>query len=154
MLAGATEPAIPTEPKKPLIVISHAYADDPGHPAEEEVKWLSFLTRCLGPAIKESAVDLWIDRLMPRGAYWEREIEQKLRACDIFILLVSRRSLSSGYVVDQEIAIIRVRQVSGEPSASVRSCSRRRRRWHSILCGTRISAHVMSARSRRERGRR
>src|SRR5208283_4802164 len=82
--------------------------------AEGEVKWLSFVTGYLRPAIKHSAVDLWLDRLMPGGADWEREIEQKLRACDIFILLVSRHSLSSDYVVDKEIALIRERQKKGE----------------------------------------
>ena len=51
---------------------------------------------------------------MPGGADWEDEIEQKLRACDIFILLVSRHSLSSDYVVDKEIPIIRERQAKGE----------------------------------------
>ena len=39
---------------------------------------------------------------------------QKLRACDIFILLVSRHSLSSDYIVDKEIALIRERQAKGE----------------------------------------
>jgi hypothetical protein len=105
---------MPTEPKKPLIVISYAHADEPEHPAEGEVKWLSFVTGYLRPAIKQGAVDLWLDRLMPGGADWEREIEQKLRACDIFILLVSRYSLSSDYIVDREIAIIRERQARGE----------------------------------------
>src|SRR5271157_6260100 len=105
---------MPTEPKKPLIVISYAHEDEPEKPSEGEVKWLSFVTGYLRPAIKHSAVDLWLDRLMPGGADWEREIEQKLRACDIFILLVSRHSLSSDYVVDKEIAIIRERQARGE----------------------------------------
>ncbi len=114
MLIGATEPAMPTEPKKPLIVISYAHADEPEKPAEGEVKWLSFVTGYLRPAIKHGAVDLWLDRLMPGGADWEPEIEQKLRACDIFILLVSRHSLSSDYVVDKEIALIRERQAKGE----------------------------------------
>ena len=59
------------------------------------------------------------DRRTPGGADWEREIEQKLRACDIFILLVSRHSLSSDYIVDKEIAIIRERQVKGEAGASL-----------------------------------
>jgi TIR domain len=104
---------MPTEPKKPLIVISYAHADEPEKPAEGEIKWLSFVTGYLRPAIKHGAVDLWLDRLMPGGADWEREIEQKLRACDIFILLVSRHSLSSDYV-DKELAIIRERQAKGE----------------------------------------
>ena len=114
MLICVTEPAMPTEPRKPLIVISYAHADEPEHPAEGEVKWLSFVTGYLRPAIKHGAVDLWLDRLMPGGADWEREIEQKLHACEIFILLVSRHSLSSDYVVDKEIAIIRERQAKGE----------------------------------------
>jgi TIR domain len=105
---------MPTDAKKPLIVISYAHADEPEKPAEGEVKWLSFVTGYLRPAIKHGAVDLWIDRVMPGGADWEREIEAKLRACDVFILLVSRHSLSSDYVIDKEIAIIRERQAKGE----------------------------------------
>jgi hypothetical protein len=95
MLSGATESAMPPEPEKPLIVISYAHADEPEHPADGEVKWLSFVTGYLRPAIKRGAVDLWLDRLMPGGADWEREIQYKLRVCDIFMLLVSRHSLSS-----------------------------------------------------------
>jgi hypothetical protein len=68
----------------------------------------------LRPAEKHGAVELWIDRLMPGGADWEREIADKLRACDIFVLLVSLYSLSSDYVVDKEIAMIRERQAKGE----------------------------------------
>jgi hypothetical protein len=105
---------MPTESGKPLIVISYAREDEPEKPAEDEVKWLSFVTGYLRPAIKHGAVDLWLDRLMPGGADWEREISERLRACDIFILLVSRHSLSSDYVVDKEIAIIRERQAKRE----------------------------------------
>jgi hypothetical protein len=99
---------------KPLIVVSYAHADEPENPAEGEVKWLSFVTDYLRPAIKHGAVDLWLDRLMPSSADWGREIEQMIRVCDIFILLVSRHSLSSDYVVDKEIAIVRERQAKGE----------------------------------------
>jgi hypothetical protein len=48
------------EPKKPLIVISYAHADEPEHPAKREVKWLSFVTGYLRPAIKHTS-----DRLLP-----------------------------------------------------------------------------------------
>jgi hypothetical protein len=105
---------MPAEQNKPLIVISYAHADEPEKPAEGEVKWLSFVTGFLRPAIKHGAVDLWIDRLMLGGADSEQETGEKLRVCDIFILLVSRHSLSSDYVVDKEIAIIRERQAKGE----------------------------------------
>src|SRR6516164_5771514 len=105
MLICATEPAMQTESGKPLIVISYAHEDEPENPAEGEIKWLSFVIGFLRPATKHGAVDLWLDRLMPGGADWEREIGEKLRACDIFMLLVSPHSLSSPYVVDKEIAI-------------------------------------------------
>ncbi len=99
---------------KPIIFISYAHADEPERPAADEVKWLSFVTGYLRPAVKHGAVEIWIDRLMRGGADWEREIERKLRACNIFILLVSRHSMSSDYIVDKEIAIIRDRQTKGE----------------------------------------
>jgi hypothetical protein len=105
---------MPPGADKPLIVISYAHADEPEKPAVGEVKWLSFVIGYLRPAIKHGAVDLWVDRLMLGGAELDREIEQKLRACDIFLLLVSHHSLSSDYVVDKEIAIIRERQAKGE----------------------------------------
>jgi hypothetical protein len=105
---------IPSDTGKPLIVISYAHADEPEHPAEGEVKWLSFVTGYLRAAIKHGAADIWLDRLMAGGADWEREIARKLRACEIFLLLVSRHSTSSDYVVDKEIKIIRERQANGE----------------------------------------
>ena len=70
---------------KSLIVISYAHADELEHPVEGEVKWLSFVTGYLRPAIKHGAVDLWLDRLMPGGADWEREIEHKIRAIGVAI---------------------------------------------------------------------
>ncbi len=105
---------MPNEPYKPIIFISYAHADEPERPAEGEVKWLSFVTGYLRPALKHGAVEIWIDRLMRGGDSVDPEIERKLRACDIFILLVSRHSLSSDYIVDKEIALIRERQAKGE----------------------------------------
>ena len=64
--------------------------------------------------MKDGIFDLWVDRHMTGGAKWEKEIEDKLRACDIFILLVSANSMASNYIVDKEIAIIRERQAKGD----------------------------------------
>jgi tetratricopeptide (TPR) repeat protein len=105
---------MPNEHYKPRIFISYAHADEPERPAEGEVKWLSFVERYLRPALKQGAVEIWIDRLMRGGDPWNPEIERRLRDCDIFILLVSPNSLSSDYVVDKEIAIIRERQTNRE----------------------------------------
>lgn len=99
---------------KTVIFISYAHADEPDRPADGEVQWLSFVRRFLQPAVKDGIFDLWVDRKMLGGADWDPEIEEKLRACDMFILLVSANSMASHYIVDKEIAIIRARQASGD----------------------------------------
>jgi len=99
---------------KPVIFISYAHKDEPDKPAEGEVKWLAFVQSFLAPAVKHGVFELWVDRQMRGGADWDPEIERKLRACDIFVLLVSRFSMASDYIVDREIAIIRERQAKRE----------------------------------------
>jgi hypothetical protein len=99
-----------TDGTKPVIFISYAHLDEPEKPREGEVQWLSFVLGHLRPAVKQGAVDLWVDTLMRGGDEWNSDIERKLRQCDVFVLLVSRHSTSSDYVVDKEIAIIRQRQ--------------------------------------------
>jgi TIR domain len=99
---------------KPVIFISYAHADEPEKPRDGEEKWLSFVTGHLQPAVKHGDVDIWVDTLMRGGDDWNPEIERKLRECHVLVLLVSRYSISSDYVVDKEIAIIRERQKNGE----------------------------------------
>jgi hypothetical protein len=99
---------------KPVIFISYAHADEPEKPVDGETKWLSFVQRYLQPAVRDGIFDLWVDRDMLGGADWDPEIEQKLRACDVFILLVSANSMASTYIIDKEIAIIRERQAKDE----------------------------------------
>jgi hypothetical protein len=100
--------------RKPILFISYSHLDEPESPGEGEVRWLSFVVGHLRPAEKHGAVEIWLDRLMEGGADWDREIERKLRACDVFILLVSNNAMASSYVVDKEIAVVRERQANGE----------------------------------------
>jgi maltooligosyltrehalose trehalohydrolase len=99
---------------RPVIFISYAYADEPEKPRDGEVQWLSFVRDHLRPAVRRGAVEIWADTLLRGGDDWDPKIERKLRECDVFVLLVSRHSASSDYVVDQEIAIIRERQKNRE----------------------------------------
>ncbi len=46
---------MPTDSKKPLIVVSYAHEDEPEKPAESEVKRLSFVTGYLGQALQRQA---------------------------------------------------------------------------------------------------
>ena len=96
---------------KPLIFISYAHADEPEKP---RIQWLTFVMKYLRPAVKHGEFEVWTDREMEGGADWEEKIERNLRACDIFILLVSPNSLSSNYIIDKEIRIARERKTAGD----------------------------------------
>ena len=106
---------MPSASTKPVIFISYSHKDEPEKPRQDEIQWLSFVRTYLQPAVKHGVFDLWVDRHMPGGADWNPDIETKLRACDIFMLLVSANAMASDYIVDKEIAIIRERQAKGEP---------------------------------------
>ena len=99
---------------KPLIFISYAHLDEPDNPAPGEVRWLSFVMDFLRPGEKGRRYTVWIDRLMPVGADWNPDIEAKIRACDIFVLLVSTHSTGSDYILDKEVPIVRERQRNGD----------------------------------------
>jgi TIR domain len=119
MLAGKladlrTPRSMPTPPPKPIIFISYAHLDEPEKPRDGEVPWLSFVTGFLKPAEKRGAIEVWTDRLMPGGTAWNSEIEHKLQGCDVFVLLVSRHSMASDYIIDQEIATIQQREANRE----------------------------------------
>jgi hypothetical protein len=99
---------------KPIIFISYAHADEPEKPRGEEVQWLSFVMKFLRPAVKSGAFTMWVDRQMPGGTEWDEEIDRELRACDVFVLLVSASSMGSDYIIDKELEIARVRRTAGE----------------------------------------
>ena len=80
---------------KPVIFISYSHKDEPEKPRQDEIQWLSFVRTYLQPAVKHGVFDLWVDQHMSGGADWNPEIEEKLLACDIFILLVSANAMAS-----------------------------------------------------------
>ena len=98
---------------KPIIFISYADADEPEMPADGDIKWLSFVTGHLRPAEEIGAFEIWTEPLVADGDL-DPVVERKLRACDIFVPLVSPHSLAFETVVDRQIAIIRERQGRGE----------------------------------------
>ena len=89
---------------KPIILISYSHRDEPEHPRDGEVQWLSFVRTYLQPAVKHGVFNVWDDRHMTGGEDWDPEIERNLRECGIFILLVSAHAMASNYIIDKEIA--------------------------------------------------
>jgi hypothetical protein len=97
-----------------LVFVSYSRADEPEHPGEGEERWLTFVLGYLNAAFKGAEVDIFFDRSLAIGTGWSEEIERRLRACDAFVLLVSPASMTSAYVVEKEIPIIREREEAGD----------------------------------------
>src|SRR5271166_6620554 len=104
----------PSQSAKPLIFISYAHLDEPEKPRGEEIQWLTFVMKFLRPAVKSGEFTVWDDRQSSGGMKWNPEIERNLRACDIFVLLVSANSMASNYIVDKELELAREREAKGE----------------------------------------
>ena len=107
---------------KPVIFISYAHADEPDHPREDEVQWLSFVRRYLQPARKDGIVDLWVDRQYARRHRLGRRDRAESSYLRHFHSARLAHSMASDYIVDQEIATIEERQRKGDTSTFIRSC--------------------------------
>ncbi|HEX8165414.1 MAG TPA: TIR domain-containing protein [Beijerinckiaceae bacterium] len=97
---------------KPVIFVSYSHKDEPERTPEGDIPWRTEILSYLAPAAN-GIFELWTDEEIAGGADWERDIKTKLAACDICILLVSRHSLASRYVIDVEIETILERQRQG-----------------------------------------
>jgi TIR domain len=99
---------------KPVIFISYSHKDEPKKPGPNDECWLTFGQSHLQPAVKHGIYDLWVDEDIPGGGAWRTEIARKLDECDVCVLLVSRHSLASDFIIDVEIETLRKRRENGE----------------------------------------
>jgi hypothetical protein len=99
---------------KPIVFVSYAHKDEPEKPGPEGFAWLSFVLEYLNVGKRAGAFDLWVDTQMMGSANWRADIKAKLGVCDIFILLVSARSMASDFILDEELPVIRERDAKGE----------------------------------------
>ncbi len=95
---------------KPLVFVSYAHADEPQHPRENEVQWLTWVKSQFKPLERLGVVKYFTDQNLLGGEDWEQRIHDALARCDLFILLVSPNSLGSEFIVDTEVATILERQ--------------------------------------------
>jgi tetratricopeptide (TPR) repeat protein len=105
---------MPNKPAKPIIFISYSHKDEPDKPGPDEVRWLTFVQSFLAPVVKTGIFDIWVDQHLHSGDDLDSEIRTKLAHCDVFVLLASRHSLASPYVVETEIATMRQRIANAE----------------------------------------
>jgi tetratricopeptide (TPR) repeat protein len=83
-----------TTPAKPIIFISYSHKDR---------QWLKFVQGHLEVGVTNDHFQTWDDRRIRGGADWAKEIDDALWRCSAFILLVSRHSLVSAFVLRQEV---------------------------------------------------
>jgi TIR domain len=99
---------------KPVIFISYSHKDEPKQPGPREERWLTFVQSHLAPAVRHGIYDLWADEDIPGGDDWRARIEEKLDRCDVGVILVSRHSLASEFIIDVEVDRLRRRREKGE----------------------------------------
>ncbi|MBI5128266.1 MAG: toll/interleukin-1 receptor domain-containing protein [Rhodopseudomonas palustris] len=91
----------------PRIFISYSHKDEGDAVSDTAApRWLTYIKSHLGPAQAHQHIKVWDDRSIEGGGDWRREIDDSLRDCDICILLVSRHSLTSRFILDVEMKTI------------------------------------------------
>jgi hypothetical protein len=85
---------MPAAAPKPVIFISYSHKDH---------KWLEFVQGHLQVAVTNGHFEAWDDRRVEGGADWAEEINAALGKCAAFILLVSRNSLVSKFILKKEV---------------------------------------------------
>jgi KAP family P-loop domain/TIR domain len=89
---------------RPLIYVSYS---------KEDAEWREYLLSFLTPAVGNEA-EIWSDQSMELGAPWREETENKLRQCDIFVILLSPNSIASEFINNIELATTLKRRQDGE----------------------------------------
>lgn len=95
---------MPDTPPKPIVFISYSHKDEPDpHLNPGGSGWLSYVQSHLAPAMAHGRFETWDDRRIEGGGDWRAEIDAALNRCAVCILLVSRHSLSSRFILDEEM---------------------------------------------------
>src|SRR3989442_6076025 len=99
---------MPNASGEPVIFISYSHRDR---------AWLDYVRSFLASLAKHGTLTIWDDEKLQIGDDWKGDIFSALDACDVFILLVSRYSLASDFIINEEVAHILKR-----PKTEVRFC--------------------------------
>ncbi len=92
-------------PKPLAVFISYSHT---------ESKFLKELLFNLKPFQRNSELVVWADPLVEAGLEWNEEIFKSLDVADIFILLLSPRSVASDFVVERELPRAETRRKEGK----------------------------------------
>ncbi len=84
---------------KPSVFISYSHEDE---------KWKDRIEKQL--RVLQGTLDIWTDRQIGTGEDWRHEIEDALQKAQVAILLVSANSLTSKFILDDEITNMLLRR--------------------------------------------
>jgi tetratricopeptide (TPR) repeat protein len=88
---------------KPNVFISYSHLDE---------EWKDRLVRQLAVSQKQGRLELWHDRMIGAGEDWERQIQAAMDAASVAILLVSANSLTSDFILREEVSRLLERRAS------------------------------------------
>jgi hypothetical protein len=77
--------------------ISYAHSD---HTAFEE------FSACIKPVARAFKIDIWADKRLRPGHYWNQKIADAIKASEIHVLLMSNGFFGSDYIFDHELPAI------------------------------------------------
>jgi hypothetical protein len=82
--------------------------------SHKDLTWLERLQRHLRPLERPPRlIELWDDTGIPRGSYWNDQIQAALEAADVAILLVSADFFASDFIADRELPLLLKRAAAG-----------------------------------------
>ena len=88
---------------KPTVFISYSHLDE---------EWKDRLVRHLAVSQKQGHLELWHDRKIGAGEDWEQQIQAAMDAASVAILLVSANSLTSDFILREEVSRLLERRAS------------------------------------------
>ena len=80
--------------QRPKVFISYSHKDE---------RWKDRLTTHLAVLSKQQLLEFWDDRKISAGEDWYSKIQQAIEAASIAVLLVSANSLSSDFILSEEV---------------------------------------------------
>ncbi|MEW6521681.1 MAG: leucine-rich repeat domain-containing protein [Thermodesulfobacteriota bacterium] len=98
------------EPEKPVIRCFISYA----HFYDEFFQVFKDDFETMTASLPFAQLYIWTDEKIPLGADWHEKIQQQVSSCDLAILLVSDRFMTSEYIKEYEVARLLVQQGAGK----------------------------------------
>ncbi len=98
--------------------------------AHDDYRAFTEFSACLKPVARAFGIDVWADKRLKAGHYWDARIKAAIDASDMYVLLMSTRFLASDYIFDHELPAIEARSRSGALTLPV---VLERCYWHAFL---------------------